>query len=87
MRPDRLPRKRLVKVLDEVRMMLAQGLEAKRIATFLERQYAILPLKPCPGAAHRNPHIDHCMVCAPRWGWVEADRDGAGSTLKEEESD
>jgi hypothetical protein len=28
-------------------------------------------LVPCPGEAHRNAYIDHCMGCAPRWGWVE----------------
>lgn len=22
----------------------------------------------CPGEAHENPHIDNCMLCAPRWG-------------------
>lgn len=25
----------------------------------------------CHGEAHRNPYIDHCMICAPRWGLVE----------------
>jgi hypothetical protein len=25
----------------------------------------------CNGEAHSNPHIDHCMICAPRWGWRE----------------
>ncbi len=24
-------------------------------------------LVPCPGEAHRNAHIDNCMVCAPLW--------------------
>lgn len=28
-------------------------------------------LVPCTGAAHSNPHIDNCGICAPRWGWVE----------------
>jgi hypothetical protein len=28
-------------------------------------------LVPCDGEAHKNPHIDNCMVCAPRWGEVE----------------
>lgn len=23
---------------------------------------------PCDGAAHENPHIDHCARCAPAWG-------------------
>jgi hypothetical protein len=22
----------------------------------------------CEGEAHANPHIDHCMMCAPWWG-------------------
>ena len=25
----------------------------------------------CHGEAHSNPFIDHCMLCAPRWGWCE----------------
>ena len=28
-------------------------------------------LVPCPGPAHKNPYIDNCGLCAPRWGWVE----------------
>jgi hypothetical protein len=27
-------------------------------------------LIPCTGPAHSNAHIDNCMDCAPRWGWV-----------------
>lgn len=26
----------------------------------------------CHGEAHDNPYIDHCLVCAPRWGLVPA---------------
>lgn len=25
----------------------------------------------CPGEAHSNAFIDHCGICAPRWGKVE----------------
>ena len=25
---------------------------------------------PCPGEAHKNAFIDHCGICAPRWGTV-----------------
>lgn len=25
----------------------------------------------CDGEAHSNPHIDNCLRCAPRWGWIE----------------
>jgi len=28
-------------------------------------------LVPCTGEAHGNAFIDNCMVCMPRWGWVE----------------
>lgn len=24
----------------------------------------------CNGEAHRNPFIDHCGVCMPRWGYT-----------------
>lgn len=32
-------------------------------------------LIPCDGEAHTNPHIDNCLRCAPRWGWVETKND------------
>lgn len=25
----------------------------------------------CNGEAHSNGYIDNCMLCAPRWGWLE----------------
>lgn len=27
-------------------------------------------LVPCPGEAHTTIYIDHCMLCAPRWGYM-----------------
>lgn len=31
------------------------------------------PTLPCPGGAHSNAHIDHCMVCLNHtWGWLPA---------------
>ena len=27
-------------------------------------------LIPCPGDAHKNPHIDNCTICAPAWGVI-----------------
>jgi hypothetical protein len=24
----------------------------------------------CPGEAHSNPYIDHCMTCLPNWGRI-----------------
>jgi hypothetical protein len=32
----------------------------------------VIAVKPCDGSAHSNPHVDNCMLCAPRWGWVVA---------------
>ena len=26
--------------------------------------------EPCPGEAHSNLHIDHCGLCASRWGVI-----------------
>lgn len=28
-------------------------------------------LVPCEGEAHKNPFIDNCWICAPRWEWRE----------------
>ncbi len=33
---------------------------------------------PCPGEAHSNAHIDHCMLCAPEWGVIEVPAEHAG---------
>jgi hypothetical protein len=46
---------------------------ARRISTLLRCHFDIV-IKPCTGEAHRpevGGMIDHCMVCAPRWGDVE----------------
>lgn len=40
-------------------------------------------LEPCPGAAHSNPHIDNCMLCAPLWGWIVVAADEASDQCKE----
>lgn len=49
---------------------------AKRYAFLDGRGYeifvpAVVGEGPCPGAAHDNPLIDHCLRCAPRWGIVD----------------
>lgn len=31
---------------------------------------ALPPLSVCEGSAHANPHIDNCLSCAPRWGFL-----------------
>lgn len=38
-------------------------------------------LIPCPGEAHKNPHVDNCSLCAPRWGQIEVDADIANPCL------
>jgi hypothetical protein len=47
-----------------------RGALARRVQSILRAHFHIVE-KPCNGEAHRNPFIDHCMVCAPRWGVVE----------------
>lgn len=36
--------------------------------TLLLVERKLIGLVPCTGEAHSNPHIDNCMLCAPRWG-------------------
>lgn len=43
---------------------------ARRVSSFLRYHFDVRE-KPCNGEAHRNPFIDHCMVCMPRWGTIE----------------
>jgi len=38
-----------------------------RDATYCRDGYKLIP---CAGAAHGNPYIDNCSICAPRWGVV-----------------
>jgi len=43
---------------------------AKKYKNRVARTKVIEVVK-CNGEAHRNPHIDNCMMCMPRWGWRE----------------
>lgn len=72
-----------LQALDAVRVMLAQSADVERrsgitigpfsrIVDALARNYGIKPLQACAGEAHADANIDHCSVCAPRWGWVES---------------
>ena len=72
-----LPRGRAATILHEIREMLAQRRKPEEIEAYLEKRHGIEALKPCTGDAHSNPHIDHCMTCAPGWGWL-----GAQITIK-----
>lgn len=60
----------VAKLLDEVRLKLAERVRPEDIEEFLSEQYNIDPLQKCTGEAHSNPYIDNCGRCAPRWGWV-----------------
>jgi len=57
------------KVIEHERLTLRQ---ARQLATTPHRGYCRdgFKLVQCDGEAHDNPHIDNCMQCAPRWGWV-----------------
>lgn len=43
----------------------------KRARVVIFRADGHTHLVPCDGDAHENPFIDHCGLCAPRWGLVE----------------
>ncbi len=49
---------------------LADPLDAVRAEQDLLTEIFKLVFQECTGEAHGNPHIDHCMVCMPRWGKV-----------------
>ncbi len=55
-------------LIDDVRVLAAADPDSK--LTQLLQSHGIVPLEACDGSAHSNSHIDHCMRCAPRWGWV-----------------
>lgn len=69
-------RKQATALIDELRVLEAANRSAGsetvplwRVQEMLEK--ARLPkLERCNGEAHSNAYIDHCSVCAPRWGWV-----------------
>lgn len=67
--PIDIPRGKVSELLEDVRKMLAQRVDAEKIERHLER-HGIPPLTKCPGPAHGNLYIDNCGVCAPRWGWT-----------------
>jgi len=61
----------LRQVIEEIREALAnRRRDAVQVQEILEK-HGIPALIPCGGEAHSNACIDNCMVCAPRWGWVE----------------
>jgi hypothetical protein len=63
-------RKRVQHMIDAIRVALACGVTPKSIELLLQREYQVEPLAACPGMAHSNPHVDNCLICAPRWGWT-----------------
>lgn len=79
-------RKQATALIDELRKMLAtwragppvtSGGDDESVVMVplwqleeLLQRYQIKPLERCPGEAHSNAFIDHCSLCAPRWGWV-----------------
>lgn len=60
----------MVKCFGPSRRMHTKRYElAKRVTAILRAAFEVAE-RPCNGEAHSNPHIDHCMVCLPRWGVV-----------------
>lgn len=66
----RIRRARAADILDEVRVLLARRHSPEAIESELNHRFGIEPLVECRGEAHSDANIDHCMVCAPRWGWT-----------------
>lgn len=70
-----MKRSQAADLIDELREIVAHR-QALRVAVPLHRlesllaKYNLEPLQPCEGEAHSNAHIDNCMRCAPRWGFV-----------------
>jgi hypothetical protein len=55
-------------IIETVRLALAERVDPFNIELELIEKFGILPITKCNGEAHSNANIDHCMVCAPRWG-------------------
>jgi len=75
-----IKRKDAARLLQEVAMLTARLEEgyhskdrpvdvANRLRTILASAGLSVP-RVCNGEAHSNPHVDHCGVCMPNWGWV-----------------
>ncbi len=67
-----MKRSQAADLIDALRQMAAnhdQAYTSRELGDLLA-QYNLTPLEPCDGEAHRNAHIDNCMRCAPRWGFV-----------------
>lgn len=69
-------RKQATALIDGIREILSAAQTHDELATAaikIRRRLEIngLPMfAPCQGEAHSNAHIDHCSLCAPRWGFV-----------------
>jgi hypothetical protein len=72
-----MTRTQAARLIERLRIIVAEANEGRRtispeiIADILSRE-GIDSLYRCDGEAHRNPHIDNCGMCAPRWGWLGA---------------
>jgi hypothetical protein len=78
--PIYLRRSEAAKLIERIRELVCPGSDGHaQIATVekpevllqaLFTEAGIVPLERCQGEAHSNAHIDHCLSCAPRWGYV-----------------
>jgi hypothetical protein len=76
-----LRRSDAAKLIEKIRELACPGRDGQqaRIAVVSKPEVALrellmeagIPaLAPCEGEAHSNAHIDNCLSCAPRWGYV-----------------
>lgn len=71
-----MKRSKAAGLIDDIRVLAARGADpgcdlGSLLACVLV-DYGLAPLVQCHGEAHSNLHIDNCMACAPRWGYVGA---------------
>lgn len=60
-------------LIDRIRVALARGESPELTIKAIERalsDHGLDPFEKCDGQAHRNPFIDNCWACAPRWGVI-----------------
>jgi len=65
-----MKRSKAADLIDDLRTLPRHGSDPAANLLALLSRYGLDPLEECGGEAHSNAHIDNCMRCAPRWGFV-----------------
>lgn len=65
-----MKRSQAADLIDRIRQLAATQAEGTTGLRSILLSAGLPPLEPCNGEAHRNPFIDNCSQCAPRWGFL-----------------